>query len=116
MTAPREFVKQRTRGPVEGARKEEVAGLITLVMSCIYKLCFSVHIESVLRSIKEEDDGVLLQVMRILSLDGRTECKTVLWDTACSGIFVQKEHAEKMKHMPSRFGFCNFLTGMMGCF
>ena len=35
-----------------------------------------------------DEDSVLLQVMKIPRLDERNECESVLWDTACSGMFV----------------------------
>ena len=56
---------------------------------------FSTQVETVLRS-DSEDDDVLLQVMKIPRLDEEDGCESVLWDTACSGIFVRTEHAELM--------------------
>ena len=41
-----------------------------------------------------EEDNILLQVMKIPWLDGKDGYQPVLWDTACSGIFVRTKHAE----------------------
>ena len=60
------------------------------------KLCFSAHVETVLRVGEEAEDGVLLQVMRIPSLDSSQSHETVLWDSACTGRFVRHGHAKKM--------------------
>ena len=38
----------------------------------------------------------MLQVMKIPSLDNSSEYESVLWDSACSGLFVRDEHARKM--------------------
>ena len=56
---------------------------------------FSMQIETVLKS-DIDKKGVLLQVMKIRWLDEEKGCKSVLWDTACSGMFVRMEHAERM--------------------
>ena len=53
--------------------------------------------ETVLRVGEEAEDGVLLQVMRIPSLDSSQSHETVLWDSACTGRFVRHGHAKKMK-------------------
>ena len=60
------------------------------------KLCFAVSSETVLSIGEDEEDGVLLQVMKIPSLDKSADYETVLWDTACTGLFVRNEHARKM--------------------
>ena len=60
------------------------------------KFVFSVQVAKSLKAESEEDD-VLLQVMKIPSLNGSDDPEAVLWDTACSGIFVRNEHAMKMK-------------------
>ena len=56
------------------------------------KLCFLIAEETVLRS--SSDEAVLLQVMKIPSLDGSKTHETALWDTACTGLFVRNEHAD----------------------
>ena len=61
------------------------------------KLCFLVSEETVMRAMDETDNAVLLQVMKITSLDGSTPYETVLWDSACSGLFVRDEHARQKK-------------------
>ena len=43
-----------------------------------------------------DEDGFLLQVMKIPRLDEKNGCESVLWDTACSGMFVRTEHAKRM--------------------
>ena len=65
------------------------------------KLCFTVSNETVLRSVNEEEDGVLLQVMKIPSIDDSAPFETVLWDTACTGLFVRSAHAIS-KGFPSK--------------
>ena len=60
------------------------------------KLAFSTQIETVLRANGDDDEGVLLQVMKIRSLDPQLEHETVLWDSACSGFFVRHGHAKHM--------------------
>ena len=44
----------------------------------------------------ERADDVFLQVMKIPRLDGNDGNESVLWDTACNGIFVRTKHAEMM--------------------
>ena len=39
--------------------------------------------------------------MQIPSISGIAACKTVLWDTACSGIYMRGEHRKRTK-FPSR--------------
>ena len=60
------------------------------------KLCFSTQMETVFKVGEVADDGVLLQVMKIRSIDPKLSHETVLWDTACSGYFVRHEHARQM--------------------
>ena len=60
------------------------------------KLCFSTQLETVLRSGDVSEDRVLLQVMKIPSIDQTLSHETVLWDSACTGIFVRQEHAQRM--------------------
>ena len=60
------------------------------------KLCFSTHMETVLGTEEGADSGVLLQVMKIPSLSSKKLYETVLWDTACTGIFVRHGHAREM--------------------
>ena len=45
-----------------------------------------------------KDEPVLLQVMKIPNCGVRrgNEYETVLWDSACTGRFVRKEHARQM--------------------
>ena len=43
-----------------------------------------------------EEDKVLMPIMKIPRLDGERGYKSVLWGTACSGIFVSMEHVERM--------------------
>ena len=57
------------------------------------KLCFTVTEQPVFRAVNESDDGVLLQVMKIPSIDSSAPYETALWDTACSGLFVRNAHA-----------------------
>ena len=52
--------------------------------------------ETVLRTGSEEEDRVLLQIMKILSVDAFQSHETVLWNTACTGYFVRHAHAKKM--------------------
>ena len=59
------------------------------------KLCMSTQVETVLRSSGEEN-GVLLQIMRIPSISPNKAFETVLWDSACSAIFVRHDHAKEM--------------------
>ena len=65
------------------------------------RLCFSTVMEPVLKTDSDCGDGVLLQVMKIPSTDPSLAHETVLWDTACTDIFVRHEHARRMK-FPSR--------------
>ena len=74
------------------------------------KLCFAIHtLASLPLSATEntmtgtvqgfpKEDPVLLQVMNIPACGIRPGggCEAVLWDTACSGRFVRKEHARAM--------------------
>ena len=61
------------------------------------QLCFAVQtVETVLKSEEETGDGVLLQVMRIPGINSSQLTETVLWDSACTGMFVRNEHARKM--------------------
>ena len=60
------------------------------------KLCFSTQLETVLRADDDCSDGVLLLVMKIQSISPDLTHETVLWDSACSGMFVRQNHAEKM--------------------
>ena len=55
----------------------------------------SMQVETALRSDVDKDE-VLLQVMKIPQLDRDSGCKSVLWDTSCSSIFMTTEHAEVM--------------------
>ena len=41
-------------------------------------------------------DNLLLQVMKIPQWDGKIGHESVLWDTACSGMFVKMEHVNQM--------------------
>ena len=59
------------------------------------KLCFSTQMETVLRT-EDGDHGVLLQVMKIPSLDSSKPYEAVLWDSACTGMFVNHSHAKDM--------------------
>ena len=52
--------------------------------------------EPILSTEVESNDGVLLQVMRIPSIDSSQTYETVLWDSACTDIFVRHAHARKM--------------------
>ena len=61
------------------------------------QLCFSTQLETVLRTEDDSEERVLLQVMKIPSIDPGQSHETVLWDTACTGRFVRHEHAKKMK-------------------
>ena len=61
------------------------------------KLCFSTQFETVLRTEDEGDIGVLLQVMKIPSISPSKSHETVLWDTACTGMFVRHSHAKEME-------------------
>ena len=70
------------------------------------KLCFTVSQETVLRSADENEDAVLLQVMKIPSIDGSAPFETALWDTACTGLFVRSEHAQQ-KGFSSKVPFCS---------
>ena len=65
------------------------------------KLCFAITQETVLRSIYDDEDGVLLQLMKIPGLDDNSDPETVLWDTACTGLFVRSSHAIQ-KGFPSQ--------------
>jgi len=49
-----------------------------------------------MKSADDLEDGVLLQVMKIPTADKSKDYEVVLWDTACSGLFVRKDHAKKM--------------------
>ena len=60
------------------------------------QLCFTAQVETVLETTDEEENGVLLQVMKIPSVDESQPYESVLWDSACSGIFVENDHARKM--------------------
>ena len=60
------------------------------------KLCFTINQEVVLRSQDDEDDGVLLQLMKIPGSGHDAATETVLWDSACTGLFVRNEHAVRM--------------------
>ena len=60
------------------------------------KLCFTAKIETVLRANDESSDGVVLQVMKIPSLNENLPFETVLWDLACTGFFVRHNHAKAM--------------------
>ena len=60
------------------------------------KLCFSTLMEPVLSTEVDSNDGVLLQLMKIPSVDSSQAYETVLWDSACTDIFVRHEHARKM--------------------
>ena len=60
------------------------------------KLCFTVSSEMVMRSADEAEDGVLLQVMKIPSVDKSVPFEVALWDTACTGLFVRTAHAKRM--------------------
>ena len=53
--------------------------------------------EPVLATEGDSEDGVLLQTMRIPSIDPDRSYETVLWDSACSGIFVRHQHAQRME-------------------
>ena len=44
----------------------------------------------------DPEERVLLQVMKIPSIDPDQSHETVLWDTACTGRFVRQEHAQRM--------------------
>jgi len=59
------------------------------------KLCFTVAEQPVFRTVEEGDEGVLLQVMKIPSVDSSAPYETTLWDTACSGLFVRNAHARE---------------------
>ena len=61
------------------------------------KLCFSTQIQTVLQSEDGDDIGVLLQVMKIPSISSDKPYETVLWDSACTGMFVRQGHAEDME-------------------
>ena len=41
-------------------------------------------------------ETVLLQVIKILRVDGENGYESVLWDIACSNVFVQTGHEEMM--------------------
>ena len=60
------------------------------------KLCFAVAEETVMQTLDDSKDAVLLQVMRIPSIDEDIESETVLWNTACTGLFVRNAHAHRM--------------------
>ena len=45
------------------------------------------------------EGNVLLQVMKIPWLDKKDGCEFVLWDTACNGTFVRREHEERMNFL-----------------
>ena len=60
------------------------------------KLCFKTRVETVLNAGEEAEDGVLLQLMKIPSIDENKAYETVLWDSACSSIFVRHGHAKDM--------------------
>ena len=57
------------------------------------KLCFTISQETIMRSIDDNEDGVLLQVMKIPGLEEDSDPETVLWDSACTGQFVRTNHA-----------------------
>ena len=59
------------------------------------KLGFTVAEQPVFRAVEEGDEGVLLQVMKIPSVDSSAPYETTLWDTACSGLFVRNAHARE---------------------
>ena len=60
------------------------------------KLCFTMQVETVLKTGEESEEGVLLQVMKIRSISANKTHETVLWDSACSSIFVRHDHAREM--------------------
>ena len=61
------------------------------------KLCMSTQVETVLQSCGDDDEnGVLLQIMRIPSMSQNKSFETILWDSACSTIFVRHDHAKDM--------------------
>ena len=64
------------------------------------KLCLLVQTVMNTAEIPEEE-GVLLQVMKIPSLDGSQSHETVLWDPASTSCFVRNNHARKM-NFPSK--------------
>ena len=64
------------------------------------KLCLLVQTVMNTTGIPEEE-GVLLQVMKIPSLDGSQSHETVLWDPASTSCFVRNGHARKM-NFPSK--------------
>ena len=65
------------------------------------KLCFKVHVDTVMEASDPRDDGVMLQVMKIPSLRGEADYETVLWDSASTGRFVRNSHAIAM-NFPSK--------------
>ena len=52
-------------------------------------------------TVDDKEDGVLLQVMKIPSIDDTKAFETVLWDSACTGLFVRNSHAVS-KGYPSK--------------
>ena len=50
-----------------------------------------------LRAVDDSEDAVLLQVMKIPSLDNSAPFETALWDSACTGRFVRNKHARQKK-------------------
>ena len=60
------------------------------------KLCMSTQVETVLRSFEDNENGVLLQIMKIPSMSQSKQFETILWDSACSTIFVRHDHAKEM--------------------
>ena len=65
------------------------------------KLCFAANVEVVMKADGDPEGGVLLQVMKIPSLDSFAQFESVLWDTACTGVFVRNSHARRM-NFPSK--------------
>ena len=61
------------------------------------RVCFSTQLETVLKSAEDPNDQVLLQLMKIPSVNPDLSHETVLWDSACSDIFVRHDHARAMK-------------------
>ena len=60
------------------------------------KLCFTISSETVMQAQDPDEDPVLLQVMKIPSLDQSATHETVLWDSASTGLFVRNAHARRM--------------------
>ena len=61
------------------------------------KLWFSIQFETVVRTEDDVDSGVLLQVMKIPSISSSKSYETVIWDTACTWMFVRHSHAREME-------------------